>query len=142
MDWYDVIGDVTLRIDSKYPCDINNVSFSITANGGAATGMLVGKEQKLSFKGTMPQSGSYSSTKNVKIDVGGLGPVYDGLKYNEYDIEIRQAAGTISLKNVGATSSNNPDLVADELIKLAELLDKGLLTQEEYDAQKAKLLGY
>jgi len=31
--------------------------------------------------------------------------------------------------------------VADELLKLADLLDKGIITQEEFDAQKAKLLG-
>ena len=31
--------------------------------------------------------------------------------------------------------------VADELLKLADLLEKGILTQEEFDAQKEKLLG-
>ena len=30
---------------------------------------------------------------------------------------------------------------ADELAKLAELRDKGILTNEEFDAQKAKILG-
>ena len=40
--------------------------------------------------------------------------------------------------------SNQPELerksVADELIKLKELLDAGVITQEEFDAQKEKLL--
>jgi len=31
--------------------------------------------------------------------------------------------------------------VADELLKLASLRDSGVLTQEEFDAQKAKLIG-
>jgi hypothetical protein len=31
--------------------------------------------------------------------------------------------------------------VADELLKLKQLLDTGLLTQSEFDAQKTKLLG-
>ena len=31
--------------------------------------------------------------------------------------------------------------VADELKKLAELRDAGVLTEEEFDTQKAKLLG-
>jgi hypothetical protein len=31
--------------------------------------------------------------------------------------------------------------VADELIKLTELREHGVLTQTEFDAQKAKLLG-
>lgn len=39
----------------------------------------------------------------------------------------------------GATSSGGS--VADELKKLKELLDSGALTQEEYNAQKKKLLG-
>jgi hypothetical protein len=34
-----------------------------------------------------------------------------------------------------------PISVADELKKLKELLDAGVLTQEEFDAQKKKLLG-
>ncbi|MBR6458968.1 MAG: SHOCT domain-containing protein [Actinomycetaceae bacterium] len=31
--------------------------------------------------------------------------------------------------------------VADELLKLKQLLDAGALTQQEFDQQKAKLLG-
>ncbi len=42
----------------------------------------------------------------------------------------------ISLRNGGSGSS-----VADELQKLGDLLRDGLLTQAEFDAQKAKLLG-
>ena len=34
-----------------------------------------------------------------------------------------------------------PASVADELLKFSELLEKGLISQEEFDAQKAKLLG-
>ena len=34
-----------------------------------------------------------------------------------------------------------PVSVADELIKLAQLRDAGVLTPEEFQAQKAKLLG-
>ena len=36
---------------------------------------------------------------------------------------------------------NNSNLsVADELLKLKQLLDMGVLTREEFDAQKSKLL--
>ena len=31
---------------------------------------------------------------------------------------------------------------ADELFKLKELLDSGVLTQEEFDKEKEKILGY
>jgi hypothetical protein len=34
-----------------------------------------------------------------------------------------------------------PDFVADELIKLKSLMDQGVLTKEEFEAQKKKLLG-
>ena len=34
-----------------------------------------------------------------------------------------------------------PASVADELLKFSELLEKGLISQQEFDAQKAKLLG-
>jgi len=37
--------------------------------------------------------------------------------------------------------SNNP-FIADELIKLKSLLDDGVLAQEEFDTQKARLLNY
>lgn len=34
-----------------------------------------------------------------------------------------------------------PASIADELLKFSELLEKGVISQEEFDAQKAKLLG-
>ena len=39
-----------------------------------------------------------------------------------------------------AGQATAPNLVADELVKLKKLLDDGVITQEEFDAQKAKLL--
>jgi hypothetical protein len=44
-----------------------------------------------------------------------------------FDAQVRQAAGASS--------------GADELAKLADLKDKGVLTDAEFEAQKAKLLG-
>jgi len=40
-----------------------------------------------------------------------------------------------------AAASAGPVSVADELTKLAQLRDKGILTEQEFQAQKAKLLG-
>lgn len=37
-------------------------------------------------------------------------------------------------------SEQSPTLIADELLKLKQLLDMGVLTQEEFDQQKQKLL--
>lgn len=40
----------------------------------------------------------------------------------------------------GNEDNNLKDIVADELMKLAKLKEQGVLTQEEFDQQKAKLL--
>lgn len=51
--------------------------------------------------------------------------------------EVRTALNDSKKQN----NTNNSDLsIADELKKLKELLDSGIITQEEFDAQKAKLL--
>jgi hypothetical protein len=47
-------------------------------------------------------------------------------------VELRQAPSTTVVKEVD---------VADQLLKLSQLRDQGILTQDEFDAQKAKLLG-
>ena len=39
-----------------------------------------------------------------------------------------------------STSASNSGSIAEEIAKLAELRDKGILTDEEFSAQKAKLL--
>jgi hypothetical protein len=48
-------------------------------------------------------------------------------------------ANAISSAN-GGTKNTGPVSVADELRKLKELLDIGVITQAEFDTQKAKLL--
>ncbi len=50
-----------------------------------------------------------------------------------------QLAQAIAKNNLGAAPTQQ--MVADELHKLFELLQKGAITQEEYTAQKNKLLG-
>ncbi len=40
----------------------------------------------------------------------------------------------------GTTKNNSPISIADELKKLKELVDVGVITQQEFEAQKAKLL--
>ena len=43
-------------------------------------------------------------------------------------------------ENNPSIQAATPNLVADELAKLKKLLDDGVITQEEFDAQKTKLL--
>ena len=48
-------------------------------------------------------------------------------------------AGAIAMA-VNSVKSSAPVSVADELKKMKELLDSGVISQAEYDSQKARLL--
>lgn len=50
-------------------------------------------------------------------------------------------AGRVVENPVQPSNTIGPALIADELIKLAQLRDAGVLTPAEFDAQKARLLG-
>jgi hypothetical protein len=71
-----------------------------------------------------------------------------GIVNYEIDIENAISSGEIVVpdqflkneKNVNVIPSSNTFSVADELIKLKKLLDEGILSQEEFDSQKKKLL--
>lgn len=102
MNWYDFTGDLSLSINSKFPCEIHNVEFSITAEGGASTKGFVGKKENVTFKGTIPQNGSYSSTKHVSIEVAS--ELADGLTYSEYDLNINSVSGFIVIDSKDAES--------------------------------------
>lgn len=70
-----------------------------------------------------------------------------GLVKYEVDVENAINVGEISIpdeyrrnKTNTVAVSNNPSSVADELKKLKALLDDGVITQDEFDTQKKKLL--
>lgn len=72
------------------------------------------------------------------INIGGLN--------NAIELEAAINAGeivAINGKPVGDHDQGDQSSVsvADELIKLKELLDQGVITKEEFESQKAKLLG-
>ena len=58
-------------------------------------------------------------------------------KKKDYDKEINSIPTSINI--VKQSSENNVD-VAEQLKKLADLKDSGVLTEEEFNNQKAKLL--
>ena len=58
-------------------------------------------------------------------------------KKKDYDKEINSIPTSINI--VKQSSENNVD-VAEQLKKLADLKDSGVLTEEEFNSQKAKLL--
>lgn len=72
--------------------------------------------------------------------------VSQGLKRFEIDIENAIAAGEVVVPEEFAPKKNNGVTVkqelslADELVKLKKLHDDGILTKEEYDTAKKKLL--
>ncbi len=91
----DLSGNVTLTITSKIPCELHNVQFSITATGGSYIGMTNMNEKNLSFRGTMPQSGSYSSSKQVSFSgLTWVGSDYE-IKYYCFSDAIKLASGFI-----------------------------------------------
>ena len=54
----------------------------------------------------------------------------------------RELVGLIeSKRHVSESSPNNPVSAADEILKMKELMDAGILTQEEFDMKKKQLLG-
>lgn len=53
----------------------------------------------------------------------------------------RELVELIESKRHSESSSISPSSSADELLKFKELLDAGVLTQEEFDAKKKQLLG-
>ena len=62
---------------------------------------------------------------------------YKKIQINTQATQLAQAIA----KNSGMVSSASQQMVADELAKLFDLLQKGAITQEEYVVQKNKLMG-
>jgi hypothetical protein len=61
---------------------------------------------------------------------------------NYYDVDIKNAvaSGEVLSKDPNFIPQRKPNLIADELIKLKALLDAGVLTRDEFEMQKKKLL--
>lgn len=68
----------------------------------------------------------------VFFSVGGGG-------LTNYTLDIENAISMCEIVDCNSTKQNSPSKL-DELKKLKELLDAGVLTQDEFNAEKAKLL--
>lgn len=80
---------------------------------------------------------------SIKFDLGYDQRICTGY-YKDEVIEIRDIVHKLSeeLKSKSHnTQTSNTISVADEITKLKGLLDAGVLTQEEFNKQKSKLLG-
>ena len=64
--------------------------------------------------------------------------------FNQVVKEARGFAGLIKSRVVGPSdeppAAYSAETTADELVKFADLLDRGLISQEEFEVQKARLL--
>jgi len=70
--------------------------------------------------------------------------VVNGSGLINFDVWIEEAIAACEVTPCATTTSTasaQPASVADELTKLKKLLDAGALTQDEFNAQKKKLLG-
>ncbi len=95
---FDLSGNVSFSIVAKYPCELHDVNFSITATGGTYIGMTNMDEKNLSFTGTIPQSGSYSTSKQVSFHIGASVGDYE-IKYYLFSSAINQAGGYIVINS-------------------------------------------
>ncbi len=62
-------------------------------------------------------------------------------KRNQLNNQATQLAHAIARSNPGLSQQPSQQMIADELHKLFELMQKGAITQEEYLNQKRKLMG-
>lgn len=81
--------------------------------------------------------GGVESTKGIMDATKDENTVMFSYRKNELVSEIkRYVENVMQAQRTSKTSSS----VADEILKLKSLLDEGILTQEEFDAQKKRLL--
>lgn len=87
------------------------------------------------------KDGSLIETKNAadKMHYEGLLKEVSGIK-DVFSIIIDIVDRNIKVHQVTARVQNTSNSVADELAKLADLKAKGILTEDEFNLQKSKLL--
>ncbi len=81
---------------------------------------------------------SYNLIHHPKLLKDTITHAQEEYKKSQISQQATHLAEALARSNVGSTA---PHLVADELNKLFDLLQKGAITQEEYLLQKKKLMG-
>lgn len=81
----------------------------------------------------------------ISVMNGAVAVVIKNVAKNTVDImsnAIKECADKYkkTLRNIQTTTNENKTNVADELIKIKGLLDSGILTEEEFETQKQKIL--
>ena len=81
---------------------------------------------------------------SIKGSIEWHGPVVqdeNAIQFDKEPDDFRALRDFIQGKMTASSTNGAPSSLADELLKLANLRDQGILTDEEFAAQKAKLLG-
>lgn len=94
---------------------LNNIN-DITLNSGAALGIVTIDSIKEVF--------------NIAVDKKSAKLIYN---------EIHNVLGNINKPTIASSNGNNSNI--DDIYKLKELLDNGIITQEEFDLKKKQILG-
>lgn len=122
---------------------VNAVSVEIV--GGQAAKSKVGAELAFGALGALGAKGSQDRTTVVVRTKDGQRAYYEVFRVSPAHVAgklspILSAAG-VPLHDEAAPAAAQGASTADELRKLAQLRDEGILSPEEFEAQKAKLLG-
>ena len=77
----------------------------------------------------------------IKIYVAGNSATFGNVEKGQARAFADFVRSKVNKRSAGAEPVAAAGGTADELLKFAELLSKGIITQEEFDAQKARLIG-
>lgn len=104
--------------------------WAYAANGGETAGYL-----NHTFAGTTVNIKKIKKVQEKIVFIVGAGGV------TNYNLIIEDAIATCEIENCNKNNTNTQEpSKLDELKKLKELFDSGVLTQEEFDSEKKKIL--
>lgn len=75
--------------------------------------------------------------KSIKDENALITPLFSDKKAFQFKAQVEEQIGKLQSGKVVASQSSS----ADEIAKFNELLQKGIITQEEFDSKKKQLLG-
>ena len=75
--------------------------------------------------------------KSIKDENALITPPFSDKKALQFKVQVEEQIGKLLSGKVAVSQSSN----ADEIAKFNELLQKGIITQEEFDSKKKQLLG-
>ncbi|WP_084600619.1 SHOCT domain-containing protein [Aromatoleum toluclasticum] len=109
------------------------VSISVTGNGGSGATISVQSAAKTIFGSATTHGKNRENVREIIRRTSEL-LAQDGSRWQE-------EMGLIADPMLSASSAQSVQSVADEITKLAALRDQGILTPDEFNSQKARLLG-